>query len=125
MMSDLLLQATASGIVTGCVYALVALSLVIVYKSTDVVNFAGGELLMLGGYIALLALTYFELSYPLMFVTVIAAMYLVGALFERIPLNTIRGRSADGAVVMSCLAGLPSTARTAGRQVFGPWPGRR
>ncbi len=92
MMSDLLLQATASGIVTGCVYALVALSLVIVYKSTDVVNFAGGELLMLGGYIALLALTYFELSYPLMFVTVIAAMYLVGALFERIPLNTIRGR---------------------------------
>ncbi len=91
-MSDLLLQATASGIVTGCVYALVALSLVIVYKSTDVVNFAGGELLMLGGYIALLALTYFELSYPLMFVTVIAAMYLVGALFERIPLNTIRGR---------------------------------
>lgn len=92
MMSDLLLQATASGIVTGCVYALVALSLVIVYKSTDVVNFAGGELLMLGGYIALLALTYFEFSYPLMFVTVIAAMYLVGALFERIPLNTIRGR---------------------------------
>jgi branched-chain amino acid transport system permease protein len=91
-MSDLLLQATASGIVTGCVYALVALSLVIVYKSTDVVNFAGGELLMLGGYIALLALTYFELSYPLMLVAVIAAMYLVGALFERIPLNTIRGR---------------------------------
>jgi branched-chain amino acid transport system permease protein len=91
-MSDLLLQATASGIVTGCVYALVALSLVIVYKSTDVVNFAGGELLMLGGYIALLALTYFELSYPLMLVVVIAAMYLVGALFERIPLNTIRGR---------------------------------
>jgi branched-chain amino acid transport system permease protein len=92
MMSDLLLQATASGIVTGCVYALVALSLVIVYKSTDVVNFAGGELLMLGGYIGLLGLTWFELSYPLMFVTVIAVMYVVGALFERIPLNTITGR---------------------------------
>ena len=60
-MSDLLLQAAASGIVTGCVYALVALSLVIVYKSTDVVNFAGGELLMLGGYTGLLALMYFEL----------------------------------------------------------------
>ena len=55
-MSLLLLQAIASGIVTGCVYALVALSLVIVYKSTDVVNFAGGELVMLGGYLGLLAL---------------------------------------------------------------------
>ena len=92
MWTVLLLQAAASGIVTGCVYALVALSLVIVYKSTDVVNFAGGELLMLGGYLGLLALVYFELSYPLMIVAVIVAMYLVGALFERITLATVRGR---------------------------------
>jgi branched-chain amino acid transport system permease protein len=91
-MSFLFLQAAASGIVTGCVYALVALSLVIVYKSTDVVNFAGGELLMLGGYLGLLALIYFELSYPVMVIAVIAAMYVVGALFERITLGTVRGR---------------------------------
>jgi branched-chain amino acid transport system permease protein len=89
---SLFLQAAASGIVTGCVYALVALSLVIVYKSTDVVNFAGGELLMLGGYFGLLALLYFELSYPLMVIAVIVAMYVVGALFERITLGTVRGR---------------------------------
>jgi branched-chain amino acid transport system permease protein len=88
----LYLQAAASGIVTGCVYALVALSLVIVYKSTDVVNFAGGELLMLGGYLGLLALVYFELSYPLMIIAVIVAMYVVGALFERVTLATVRGR---------------------------------
>jgi branched-chain amino acid transport system permease protein len=92
MWTVLLLQAAASGIVTGCVYALVALSLVIVYKSTDVVNFAGGELLMLGGYLGLLALIYFELSYPLMIVAVVVAMYLVGALFERVTLATVRGR---------------------------------
>jgi branched-chain amino acid transport system permease protein len=92
MWTVLLLQAAASGIVTGCVYALVALSLVIVYKSTDVVNFAGGELLMLGGYLGLLALVYFELSYPLMIVAVIVAMFVVGALFERITLATVRGR---------------------------------
>ena len=91
-MSFLFLQAAASGIVTGCVYALVALSLVIVYKSTDVVNFAGGELLMLGGYLGLLALLYFELSYPLMVIAVIVAMYVIGALFERITLGTVRGR---------------------------------
>ena len=92
MYFDLLLQAAASGVVTGCVYALVALSLVIVYKSTDVVNFAGGELLMLGGYLGLLGLVFFEVNYFVMFVAVVAAMYAVGALFERIPLNTVRGR---------------------------------
>ena len=91
-MSFLVLQATASGIVTGCVYALVALSLVIVYKSTDVVNFAGGELLMLGGYLGLLALIYFEVSYPAMVLAVIAAMYLAGALFDRVVLGRITGR---------------------------------
>ena len=42
-MSPLLLQGVASGIVTGCVYALIALSLVIFYKSSDVINFAGGR----------------------------------------------------------------------------------
>ena len=43
------LQGIASGVVTGCVYALIALSLVIVYKSSDVINFAGGEMVMVGG----------------------------------------------------------------------------
>ncbi len=92
MWTVLLLQAATSGIVTGCVYALVALSLVIVYKSSDIVNFAGGELLMLGGYLGLLALVYFDLSYPLMIVAVVVAMFVVGALFERITLATVRGR---------------------------------
>jgi branched-chain amino acid transport system permease protein len=91
-MSFLFLQAAASGIVTGCVYALVALSLVIVYKSTDVVNFAGGEVLMLGGYLALLALVFFEVNYAVMFVAVLAAMFAAGALFDRIALGAISGR---------------------------------
>src|SRR5205823_5039922 len=50
----LLAQALASGVVTGSVYALIALSLVMVYKSTDVINFAGGDLLMAGCYVALI-----------------------------------------------------------------------
>lgn len=91
-MSFLIWQAAASGIVTGCVYALVALSLVIVYKSTDVVNFAGGELLMLGGYLGLLGLVFFETHYAVMFVAVVVAMYVVGAAFERITLGTVTGR---------------------------------
>jgi branched-chain amino acid transport system permease protein len=90
---NLVLQGVASGIVTGCVYALVALSLVIVYKSTDVVNFAGGELVMLGGYLGLLFLLWFEFPYVVMFMMVPVALFLAGALFERVTLNKVGGRT--------------------------------
>jgi len=86
------MQAVASGIVTGCVYALVALSLVIIYKSTDVVNFAGGELVMFGAYVGLMCLVYFEFTYSVMFILAIIIVAIVGALFERIVLTTIIGR---------------------------------
>jgi branched-chain amino acid transport system permease protein len=90
---NLVLQGVASGIVTGCVYALVALSLVIVYKSTDVVNFAGGELVMLGGYLGLLFLLWFESPYLVMFVMVPVVVFVAGALFDRITLNKVSGRT--------------------------------
>src|SRR5690606_11614664 len=85
----------ASGVVTGCVYALVALSLVIVFKSTDVVNFAGGELVMIGGYLGLFFLVYFGFAYPVMFILVPATVFFVGALFDRITLNRISGRTFE------------------------------
>jgi branched-chain amino acid transport system permease protein len=90
---NLVLQGMASGIATGCVYALVALSLVIVYKATDVVNFAGGELVMLGGYAGLFFLIWSDLAYPIMFVLVPLAVFLVGALFDRITLDKVSGRT--------------------------------
>src|SRR3974390_1401551 len=92
MSSLLLMQAIASGIVTGCVYALVALSLVIIYKSTDVINFAGGELVMFGAYVGLLSLVYFKFNYAIMFFLAVIVVAIVGALFERITLTTIIGR---------------------------------
>ena len=39
----------------GCVYALVALGFVLIYKATETVNFAQGDLMMLGGFFALTA----------------------------------------------------------------------
>lgn len=95
-MSAALLQAIASGVVTGCAYALVALSLVIVYKSTDVINFAGGELVMIGGYLGLLGLAFFELPYFAVFIFVAAVACVVGAGFDRLILDRVLGRSVPG-----------------------------
>ena len=95
-MSAALIQAIASGIVTGCVYALVALSLVIIYKSTDIINFAGGELVMIGGYAAMLGLVYFEAPYWAAMLLAIGVAALIGAAFDRGIVDRVLGRSVPG-----------------------------
>jgi branched-chain amino acid transport system permease protein len=99
-MSPLVLQGVASGIVTGCVYALIAISLVIVYKSSDVINFAGGELVMLGGYLGMFALLWLGLPYPLIFVFAALVIFAVGALFDRVVLTRMLGRAVPGQSVL-------------------------
>jgi branched-chain amino acid transport system permease protein len=96
----LILQAVASGIVTGCVYALIALSLVIVYKSTDVINFAGGEIVMIGGYAGMFALLYLGLPYILIFVVAALATFALGALFDRVVLHKVLGRAVPGQSIL-------------------------
>jgi len=95
-MSPLVLQGIASGIVTGCVYALIAISLVIVYKSSDVINFAGGEMVMLGGYIGMFALIGLGLPYLLIFPFAAVAIFAVGALFDRLVLTRTRHLALPG-----------------------------
>lgn len=99
-MNLLVLQAIASGVVTGCVYALIALSLVIVYKSTDVINFAGGEIVMIGGYAGMFALLYLGLPYILIFVFAALATFALGALFDRVVLHKVLGRAVPGQSIL-------------------------
>ena len=60
-----LLQVLADGLSNGSIYAMVALGFVLVYRSTKVLNFAHGELLMVGAYFALVALVDLDLPYLL------------------------------------------------------------
>jgi branched-chain amino acid transport system permease protein len=48
------LQTAVSGVSLGCVYALIALGFVLIYKATEMVNLAQGELMMLGAYVGLM-----------------------------------------------------------------------
>ncbi len=47
-----LLQLGLSGLAVGCIYGLVALGFALIYKATEVVNFAQGDLMMLGAFVA-------------------------------------------------------------------------
>ena len=55
----------ATGITTGALYSLVALGIVVIYKATEVVNFAHGEMFMLGGFFAYTFHVMFGLPYVL------------------------------------------------------------
>jgi len=99
-MTLLILQSLASGVVTGCVYALIALSLVIVYKSTDVINFAGGEIVMIGGYLGMFALLSLGVPYVLIFVISAVVTFALGAVFDRVVLHKVLGRAVPGQSIL-------------------------
>jgi len=71
-MSQLILQSVVSGLLVGGMYGLVALGLALAFGVLKVLNVAHGELLMLGGYTAFFAFTFWGLdpfvSLPLVFV---------------------------------------------------------
>jgi branched-chain amino acid transport system permease protein len=66
----------------GSVYALIALGFVLIYKSTAVINFSQGEMVMLGAYFALLYTTYFGLSVPVAFALTLVSGFALGLLME-------------------------------------------
>jgi branched-chain amino acid transport system permease protein len=75
-------QNLLAGVAIGGVYALVALGIVLIYRATNVVNFAQGEFSMLGAY-ALFALTSgLKLNYFVAFLLSLALMAVLGLLFE-------------------------------------------
>ena len=84
-------QQLVSGIALGCVYGLIALGFVLVYKATEVVNFAQGDLMMLGGFFAFTFIGILGFNYWVGFACAVAAMALFGMLAERLVVRPILG----------------------------------
>src|SRR5438477_12248759 len=58
-----LLQLVINGAAAGCIYGLIALGFVLIYKATEMVNFAQGDIMMLGGFVAFSLIAHFGLNY--------------------------------------------------------------
>lgn len=85
------IQQLVSGIALGCVYGLIALGFVLIYKATEVVNFAQGDLMMLGGFFVFTFIALLGLNYWLGFLLAVAAMALFGMAAERLLVRPILG----------------------------------
>jgi branched-chain amino acid transport system permease protein len=97
------IQACASGVVTGCVYALVGLSIALIYKSTDIINFAGGEMVMIGSYLCLYGLVVLGWSYPVLVPLVALIVAALAAGFDRIVIDRVVGRAVPGQSIQVAL----------------------
>jgi branched-chain amino acid transport system permease protein len=75
-------QQVISGVANGSVYALLALSLGLIFKTTKIVNFAQGEMAMFTTFVAYTFLTKMGLSYPAAILLTLLVSVLIGVLVE-------------------------------------------
>jgi branched-chain amino acid transport system permease protein len=92
-------QLVASGLALGSIYALLALSLVLINKATDVVNFAQGEMAMFGTFVCFALLT--KVGLPLIVVLVLAAPVgaLLGMATERVTMVRLQAAPQVNALI--------------------------
>jgi len=95
------LQIVISGIAQGCIYGLIALGVVLIYKATETVSFVQGELMMLGGFIGLFAMSALGWPFWLAFVGAVAAMGAFGIVLERLVIRPILGQPAFSIVMLT------------------------
>ncbi len=97
----LFLQLVISGIAQGCIYGLIALGFVLIYKATETVSFAQGELMMLGAFGGLVGMTMLGFPYWLSILSAVAAMAVFGVVLERAVIRPILGQPAFSIVMLT------------------------
>lgn len=115
---ELIVGATAS----GCVYALVALSYLLITRPTGIINFAVGEWGMLGAFGGYLALSRAGLPYAVSMVLVLATMFAIGWTTERLTVRPLVERGAPPLAPILALLGMLVVFREVISVTIGPDP---
>lgn len=118
------LQQLINGLALGSVYALIALGYTMVYGIIKLINFAHGEIYMLGAYFGFYAITKLNLSLaPAMLLAMVGAS-LIGVLLERIAYKPLRNSSRTAVLITAIGASLllQSTAQLVFGASFKPFP---
>ncbi|MBN8747405.1 High-affinity branched-chain amino acid transport system permease protein LivH [Xylophilus ampelinus] len=95
------LQLLLSGIAQGCIYGLIALGFVLIYKATETVSFAQGDLMMLGAFTAFAGMTLFGLPFWLAAILAVVAMAAFGMLVELAVIRPILGQPQFSIVMLT------------------------
>ena len=86
------IQLVFAGVALGCIFALIGLGFSIIFKASEVINFAQGELLLVGAYIVSAGVFEWHLPFLLALLLGLAVTVAIGLLFERLVLWRMIGR---------------------------------
>ena len=95
------IQLVISGVAQGCIYGLIALGFVLIYKATETVSFVQGDLMMLGAFCGYVGMTLLGFPFWLAVLASIAAMGLFGVGMERTVIRPILGQPAITIVMLT------------------------
>lgn|SRR5574341_1331340 len=111
------LQLTLTGLTNGAIFALVALGFVLIYKASDVINFAQGDLLMVGAYITFAFIAQFGLPWSVGVLLALLVAVLLGILIERLILRPLIGEPIISVIMVTI--GLSSLLRAVVSAIWG------
>ena len=95
----LLNYAIMTGLTSGALYALIAVGIVLVYKSTKVINLAHGDLVMVCGFLAYAFHVQLGLSYFLAFLLAVACGFVIGLVVYQIALRPLMKSSVANVLI--------------------------
>ena len=98
---ELLTQLVVNGLIVGLLYGVVGMCFVLVYKSTQIVNFAQGEILLIGAWVCWAFLVYLELPFVIGFVLTLVFMAGFGMLLQMIVLRPMIGEPTISVIMVT------------------------
>ncbi|RYX85552.1 MAG: branched-chain amino acid ABC transporter permease [Bradyrhizobiaceae bacterium] len=120
MNTQFLLQLLVNGLVVGTLYGVVAMSFVLIYKATQVVNFAQGELLLIGAWVCWTLLTKYQVPFWVGMPMTLVFMFAFGILIQVVILRPLIGEPIIS-VIMVTIA-LSAVFQAALKWIFGVNP---
>jgi branched-chain amino acid transport system permease protein len=90
-----------NGLAVGCIYGLVALGFVLIYKATELVNFAQGDLMMLGAFTCYMFVVWYGIGYWVAFAAAVAVVGLFGAALDSVILRRVLGQPQFAVVMLT------------------------
>lgn len=96
-----LLQLLLSGMAQGCIYGLIALSFVLIYKATETVSFAQGDLMMVGAFCGFMVMTMLGLPFWLSIIVVVVGVGFLGVAIERLVVRPLLGQPAFSIIMLT------------------------
>ena len=116
MSFDQFLQYVFSGITSGSIYALTALGFTLVFNATQIINFAQGQLVMLGG---LMAVTFYKAGLPMWacFIGAVAVVTLLSMAMEQVAIRPLLGKGVLAPIIAT--VGAAFVFETAAMLIWG------